>query len=61
MASSRLIGRTVRIAASVPLMALDAAAKGLHVTQYIEYNGCLPVKSLQIGLSRCDASQQQQA
>jgi hypothetical protein len=33
-------------------MALDAAARGLYVTQYIEYDGQLPVKALQHGLSR---------
>jgi hypothetical protein len=52
MSQAGLLGTAVRNASSVPLMALDAAARGLYVTQYIEYDGQLPVKALQNGLSR---------
>ncbi|WIA41937.1 hypothetical protein OEZ86_009248 [Tetradesmus obliquus] len=52
MKGSRLLGRAVRNACSVHLMALDAAARGLYVTQYIEYDGRLPLKALQAGLNR---------
>jgi hypothetical protein len=56
MPDARLLGRAIRNACSVQLMPLDAAARGLYVTQYIEYDGQLPVKALQIGLHRCAAS-----
>lgn len=55
MTGSRLLGRAVRNACSVHLMALDVAARGLYVTQYIEYDGRLPLKALQAGLNRCAA------
>lgn len=50
--SARLLSISRRTG-KVVLTALDAAARGLFVTQYIVYDGLADVQALQAGVARC--------